>query len=814
MTMREEYLELRRAILKREYGYLNDRQRDAVFAAKGPVLILAGAGSGKTTVLINRIAYLIKYGNAFESDDFPAIVDDEEMDELTDFLQEKREMSDARLSELLASKPVKPWRILAITFTNKAAGELRDRLSAALSREDADAVWASTFHSACVRILRKECERIGYRKGFTVYDADDQKRVYKEVLEALQISEKTMPPRDAATVISSAKDRLVTPELFAIEAKKEQDKRKELLVPVYQGYQRRLMEANAMDFDDLIMKTVELFETCPDVLEEYQKKFEYILVDEYQDTNHAQYRLVSLLADPQRNICVVGDDDQSIYRFRGATIENILGFEGEYKDARVIRLEQNYRSTSYILNAANAVIANNRERKGKTLWTDRKGGTPIVDYTAEDERDESRYVADTILKNVAQGQPWRDHTVLYRMNAQSNELEMAFRRNGIPYRIIGGIRFFDREEVKDMLAYLQVIANHSDSLRLKRIVNKPARGIGAKSLQEAIAAAEYGGVELYDVLRHANEYSGISAAAQAGMLEFVATIEDLSALAQKKPLDELYDILIDRSHYAEMLLAKNSEENKTKLENIKELRTNIVHYMKEAEDPNLDGFLEEVALFTDIDRYDQDADAVVMMTIHSAKGLEFPNVFIVGMEEGIFPGMRSMEKVADMEEERRLAYVGITRAKNKLSVCHAARRLLFGQTSHNNVSRFVDELPSDCVVKEGGIKVEGERRKIGESRFSSDSGWHSTMPGAPVTRRSVTPRPTAPVTGSAKIAVKSTEPLPDYQVGMRLSHSAFGEGVIVSVKPTAGDLLLEINFTTAGTKRLMARFAQRYMKIL
>ncbi len=812
MTMREEYLELRRAILKSEYGYLNEKQREAVFAANGPLLILAGAGSGKTTVLINRIAYLIKYGNAFESDDFPDFIDDTEIEQLLDHMNGRRELPPHRLSELLASHRVRPWRILAITFTNKAAGEIRERLSAALSREEADAVWASTFHSACVRILRKDCERIGYRRGFTVYDADDQRRVYKEVLEALRISEKMMTPRDAASIISNAKDKLMTPEAFAAAAKKDGDKRMETLIPVYQGYQRRLLEANAMDFDDLIMKTVELFETCPDVLDTYREKFEYILVDEYQDTNHAQYRLVSLLANPRRNICVVGDDDQSIYRFRGATIENILGFEDEYQDARVIRLEQNYRSTAYILEAANAVIQNNRERKGKTLWTSREGGTKIVDYTSENEVEESRYVAETILKNVAKGQPWRNHTVLYRMNAQSNALELAFRKNGIPYRIIGGIRFFDRAEVKDMLAYLQVVANHADTLRLKRIINTPPRGIGPKSVLEAVAAAEGGGVELFDVIRRADEFDGISKGAQASMLQLAEMIHELSRLSEHRPLDELYDLLLERSHYVEMLLAKPSDENKARLENIKELKTNIVHYMKDADEPSLDGFLEEVALFTDIDRYDTEADAVTMMTIHSAKGLEFPNVFIVGMEEGIFPGLRSMERVADMEEERRLAYVGITRARDTLTLSHAMRHMLFGQTSHNGVSRFIDELPEACVVKEGGVSLSEEKRMVGGSKFGSDSGWSSVMPGAPVVRRAASrPSPAAP---PAKKASAAEAPLFDYTEGMRLSHSAFGEGTLTSVKPTAGDLLLEIDFDTAGKKRLMAKFAQKYMTVI
>lgn len=821
MTMREEYLELRRAILKQEYQHLNEKQREAVFAANGPLLILAGAGSGKTTVLINRIAYLIRYGNAYESDDFPAWIDDVELDQLDAHLNHQSQLSPERLAHLLASKPVKPWKILAITFTNKAAAELRERLSTALSREAADAVWASTFHSACVRILRKHCERIGYRSGFTIYDSDDQKRVYKEVLEALHLTEKQLSPRDAATIVSGAKDKLQTPEQFAAFVKQEagkkpvRDQRMEIMIPVYEGYQRRLMEANAMDFDDLIMKTVELFETCPDVLEEYRQKFEYILVDEYQDTNRAQYQLVSLLANPRRNICVVGDDDQSIYRFRGATIENILGFEDEYRDARVIRLEQNYRSTAFILNAANAVIRNNRERKGKTLWTAREGGTPIVDYTAESEVEESSYVAECILKNIANGTPWKNHTVLYRMNAQSNALELAFRKHAIPYRIIGGIRFFDRAEVKDMLAYLQVIANHADTLRLKRIINTPPRGIGQKSINEAVMAAEQTGTELFDILRYANNYDGIAKGAQASMLQLADMITSLSEMAKERPLDELYDILLERSHYVDALLAKPSDENKTRLENIQELKTNILHYMKEADEPSLDGFLEEIALFTDIDRYDAESDAVTMMTIHSSKGLEFPNVFIVGMEEGIFPGMRSMEHKEDMEEERRLAYVGITRARDTLTLTHAMRHMLFGQTSHNQVSRFLEELPDDCVVREGGVPIRKEEpRLMGGSRFDAACEWiPKRTTGSRTASYAFNRSETVTSTKKAE-PPRQDEPLFDYQPGMQLEHRAFGRGVLLSVKPTAGDLLLEIDFEQSGKKRLMAKFAQKYLKII
>ncbi len=806
ISAQERYLELRRAILKKEYSYLNPRQREAVFASEGPLLLLAGAGSGKTTVLINRIAYTVLYGRAYESDEIPSFIGDAEIEELSDHLSGKRECT--RLPKLLAVAPVKPWQIIAITFTNKAAGELKERLARTLGEDAAGTIWAATFHSACVRILRRHCERIGYKQGFTIYDDDDQKRVIKEVLKKLELDEKMYPPRSVAGIISRSKDVLMGPQGFT-RAHKD-DFRMSKVAEVYVEYQHQLKEANAMDFDDLIANTVKLFKECPDVLEEYQSKFSHVLIDEYQDTNHAQYVFASLLAASHRNICVVGDDDQSIYRFRGATIENILGFESEYEEARVIRLEQNYRSTQTILDAANAVIANNSERKGKTLWTEKGEGEKITDFTAEDEQAEGAYIADRILKNVRKGGNFRDHTILYRMNAQSNFLETAFQRNAIPYRIVGGTRFFERAEIKDMIAYLQVIVNPADTLRLTRIANVPVRGIGQKSLATAAEIAEESGEILLSVMKNASSHPEIGRTA-ASMERFAAMMESLSEDARTLPPDELYEEVMQRTGYYDSLYFKPSDENRARLENITELKSNIIDYMKRADEPTLTGFLEEVALYTDIDRYDAGADAVTMMTVHSSKGLEFPHVFIVGMEEGIFPSSRSMETLADTEEERRLAYVAITRARESLCLTHARRRMIFGQTSCNPLSRFVEEIPSELTEKVGSLRDHGGIKTDG-------------IPGGAVTRGysrpERTPQPTkkavsaASSSATSSIGYKPLERLPKYEPGMKVSHTVFGEGMLISCREIANDVLLEVAFDSHGTKRLLARSVQQYLKIV
>ncbi len=822
MTMREEYIALRKAILEKEYGHLNDMQRQAVLTAKGPLLILAGAGSGKTTVLINRIAYLIRFGDAYESQAFPDMVDDEVLNRLDAHLAGTSKCTASQLEAYLASDPVPPWKILAITFTNKAANELKERLARAIGSDKGEAVWASTFHSACVRILRKDCERIGYQPGFTIYDTVDQKHIIKEILAQKCIDDHVMTAKEAMSRISCAKDRLQTPQMFAAEAAK--DPRDQILVPVYQAYQQRLKESNAFDFDDLIIMTVRLLETCPDVLDYYQSKFDYVLVDEYQDTNTAQYRLVSLLSGKKRNICVVGDDDQSIYSFRGATIANILGFEEQYSDAKTIRLEQNYRSTGHILAAANSVIANNRARKGKNLWTEQGDGEKITYYTAVDGLSEASFVAGTVLKGITGGKNFRDYAILYRTNAQSNALEIVLRKNGIPYRVVSGTAFFEREEIKDMMAYLQVISNPMDDLRLKRIINKPARGIGDKTVSTLETVAENNGFPLFEAMELSlTDESILSTAARGAVAKFMELLRKSRELSQTVALDGLYDILVEATGYADMLLAKPDDRNLSKLENIKELKSNIVTYMKEAEAPSLQGFLEEMALFTDLDQYTDGDDKVTLMTVHSAKGLEFPTVFLVGMEEGIFPSLMSMARPESIEEERRLAYVAVTRARQELYISRANQRLLYGKTEHHLASRFLEEIPETVLNIRSELPQTSWDDSDGWGRRNHQSQWNAPrVSHTPVQRTFVSPvsaagtpsHRTQASPAKPQVPVATQGNLEGFVEGARLHHSAFGEGIIVQVKPTAGDLYLTVKFDNGQQKMLMAKYASRFLTLL
>ncbi len=805
--LKNAYIKLRRSILEREYAFLNNKQREAVFAASGPLLVLAGAGSGKTTALINRIAYLIKYGNAYESDCVPEHITPEKIDELRAHLEGRVECAPERLSFLLADRPVKPWRILAITFTNKAAGEIKDRLRRVLA-DESDGIWAATFHSACVRILRRDCERIGYKPGFTIYDSEDSVRVIKDCMEKLGINVKEFIPKAVAEVISRAKDALLTPSAF-LEANKG-DSRLVTIAKIYRLYQSALFDANAFDFDDLIMQTVRLLQESDEARSFYNEKFSHILVDEYQDTNHAQYMLVSLLARPRDNLCVVGDDDQSIYGFRGATIDNILNFEKEFENARVIKLEQNYRSTSNILDAANAVIENNRNRKGKTLWTDRKGGDKIVVYEAEDEQAESAFVADTILKDISNGMSWASHTVLYRMNVQSNVIEQALRYKSIPYRIIGGMRFYDRAEVKDMMSYLQVILNPADTLRLARIVNTPARGIGEKTFGLVLKAAEELKITPFEAMKNADRINILERHAQ-NLKRFADMISELIEHSKLVPVDELYEELMDRSGYRDALIMKPNDDNRSRLENIMELKTNIVYYMKAADAPSLQGFLEETALLTDIDRYDENADAVTLMTIHSAKGLEFPVTFIVGLEDGLFPSMRSVETPAGMEEERRLAYVGITRAKDALYLTYTRHRMIFGRTSHNAVSRFIGELPSECIVLKGKRPVKAYEPGEVPGGHRSETSREERQKRKTIPTSSWKSSDMLPNISASKI--KPSEPGKRFNVGAEVTHSVFGDGIVLSRKDTAGDSLLEIRFEKYGVKRMMENYTRQFLTL-
>ena len=792
--MISRYIAARRQYIASQFQNLNPMQLEAVLTTQGPLLLLAGAGSGKTTVLINRIANLIRFGCASDSE----LVLDTATEEDVAFLEELQEpISDfdrRRADYLCAVEPVAPWSILAITFTNKAAGELKERLVAMLGPDGQD-VWAMTFHSACCRILRRDAERVGFTSHFTIYDTADSERIMKDIIKEMGLDDKTFPAKYVLSIISKEKDAMTSPERLLARAEMNGDFRMKHVARAYQIYQTRLKDNNAVDFDDIILLTVKLLQENEDIRTYYQRKFKYVLVDEYQDTNHMQYLLTSLLAGGYENICVVGDDDQSIYRFRGATIENILNFEKQYRGSRVIRLEQNYRSTQAILNAANAVIAHNLGRKGKRLWTANGAGEPITVYEASDERAEANFVASRILAGTKRGQ-FKDHAILYRTNAQSNAIENACKFNGIPYRIIGGTRFFDRAEVKDMLAYLVVLNNRADDLRLKRIINNPPRGLGAKTIETAERLAVAAGKPLYDVVADPYSYAPLEKSANK-LMQFVIMLEDLASLLESgMNLPEFYDEVMRRTGYAKALELKPTEENKTRLENIKELRSSILNYVENSTEPTLAGFLEEIALYTDIEQYNASDDAVVMMTMHSAKGLEFPHVFLVGMEDGLFPGMRAIGDHDEMEEERRLCYVAITRAKQTLTISHARQRMLYGRTNAAMASRFLKEIPENITVKKGGYQQRGDY-------FTGESAY--VRPVQPVKKPSYTTYAAPKATPAAYL---------DLNKGDMVEHTAFGRGLVLSVLKMSGDALLEIAFDQIGTKKLMAKTASAHMKKL
>ncbi len=784
--MHRRFVSARRNYIAAQFSNLNEMQLKAALTTQGPLLLLAGAGSGKTTVLISRIANLVRYGRASDSEELPPYVAEEDVE----YLESLFGQHDAHADELCALEPATPWSILAITFTNKAANELKERLEKMLGAQAQD-IWAMTFHSACCRILRREIERLGYTRSFTIYDSSDSERLMKELLRERNWDEKVFPPRAVLGEISRAKDAMRSPKDFA--ASVGEDFRLRHIAQLYEAYQERLKASNALDFDDIIVLTVRLLQEHGEVREYYQRKFRYVLIDEYQDTNHAQYLLASLLAGGHKNLCVVGDDDQSIYRFRGATIRNILEFENEYKGAQVIRLEQNYRSTQCILDAANAVISHNRGRKGKRLWTNNGSGDKILYYEAYNEQEEAAFVADQILSERRAGRDFRDNAVLYRANALSNTIEFAFKRAGVPYRIIGGTRFFDRAEVKDMLAYLWVINNRADDLRLRRILNQPPRGIGDKTVEAIDRLCAASGKPLYSVISDPYSYPAVERSAQK-LLKFTVLIEECAELLQTLPLPEFYEELLIRTGYVAMLEEKNEPENQTRLENVRELKSSIVNYCETTDEPTLGGFLEEIALFTDIDRYDADADAVVLMTIHSAKGLEFPNVFLVGAEDGLFPGSRCFGEEQEMEEERRLCYVAITRAKRRLTVTGARQRMLYGHTTYAKPSRFLDEIPAELLIREG------KRPPAGQAAATR----------AP---QAQPPRVTGAFS-ARKPASASAAPLPNFAKGDTVRHDTFGVGMVLSVLPTGNDAMLEIAFDSVGTKRLMARTAAARMKKL
>lgn len=788
MTNGQRFTGAKRAALEKYFGRLNDMQKKAVFTVKGPVLVLAGAGSGKTSVLVNRIANMVTFGNAYNDENVPASVSEEDIGFLEAYDGSRDEAIVSRLADIIAVDRVSPWNILAITFTNKAAGELKERLASMLGN-DADSVCAATFHSACVRILRREIENLGYyTSSFTIYDSDDSQRLLKSCYEPLDLSDKAFPPRMVLSMISSAKDKLIAPDEFENAAKG--DYRKMGIAKLYRLYQTRLRDANAVDFDDIIRLTVELFEKEPDVLQHYRNLYKYIMVDEYQDTNQAQFRLVSLLSEGHKNLCVVGDDDQSIYRFRGATIENILGFENQFENAEVIRLEQNYRSTQNILNAANSVIANNESRKEKRLWTSAGDGSKVTVYRAFDESAESAYVADEILSAVDKGASYGNFAVLYRMNAQSNSLERTFTRSGIPYRVIGGLKFYDRKEIKDITSYLALLNNNRDMLRFKRVINEPKRGIGDATVSMIEQISGDLNISPIEVMRDCASYPVLSKKSLV-LVKTANMFIHLSDFAETHSLSELLDELLDKTGYANAMKALG-DEGIGRLENISELKTTMTQYEEaNGDEASLSGFLEEISLYTDLDKLDSDDNAVSMMTMHSAKGLEFPTVFIVGAEEGIFPGNRSMDTQEDMEEERRLAYVAITRAKEKLFITYAKQRMLFGFTNRNLISRFAKEIGRDYVEKIDST-VRTEETSAADEVIVQSAPKYSLK--SELANR------------KAEQSKKSVNA--DFSVGERVRHNVFGDGTVLSVKKISNDAMLEVAFDSVGTKKLMANFAK------
>ena len=723
-NLQQEFCKLRDTYIEKQFGRLNEMQRAAVFTTSGPLLILAGAGSGKTTVLVNRIANLIRFGSAHGSSWTPREVTEDDVKALRTALMTGTD-APGWLDGMLRKDAVRSWNVMAITFTNKAAGELKERLRNMLGGEEGDEVFASTFHSACVRILRRWAEEIGYPRSFTIYDTDDSQRVMKTVYKELSVDDKFFPVKSAINQMSRWKDQLVSPaEALQTPAK---DTKGALAARVYAAYEKKLKEAGAFDFDDLIYQTVQLLAEHKEARDFYQNKYRYLLVDEYQDTSVAQFRLVSLLTGPEKNICVVGDDDQSIYRFRGATIENILNFERVYPGTKTIRLEQNYRSTSNILNAANCVIQHNTERKGKTLWTQNGEGDKVQVYTAENEQDEASHIADIIGQHLREGGHLADHAVLYRMNAQSAPLESYFTRAGIPHKIVGGQRFNDRKEVKDIHSYMSIVANPRDDVRLRRIINEPARKIGATTIDVIADLAGQEGVSMLEIIRHADQYAKLSRAI-APLYKFYQIYERLQDSLENKTLDEFASDVIEITGYKAMLeadAAKGHEDAADRLQNLGQLVNNVKNYCdQQGEEASLEGYLEDIALISDIDNYNESADQVVLMTIHSAKGLEFPYVFLIGMEEGVFPSEMSKYSEADLEEERRLAYVGITRAKKELYISNSVTRMLYGRTQRNEPSRFLREIEPE-YLEETRSPVLEQRSRLG----GWGSNYSDTVPG-------------------------------------------------------------------------------------
>lgn len=784
----KDFNKIKRKCIDRFFSRTNERQREAIYQTEGAVLIIAGAGSGKTTVLCNRIANLLLFGKSYNTDFERQVSDDDEkfLREFADGSAEINISSTGRLSALLGYEKAAPWRVMAVTFTNKAAAELKERLQNMNAPGGGD-VFAGTFHSACVRILRRGIEALGYKSSFTIYDTDDSLRVIKDVMKDLNISDKAFSPKEFQSRISRAKDQLITPQDFSVMADNGRaDFRLEKVKDIYIEYQRRLKNANALDFDDIIMKTVELFESDAAVLERWQKSFDYIMVDEYQDTNTAQYRLISLLAKGSGNLCVVGDEDQSIYRFRGATIENILSFEKEF-GAKVVKLEQNYRSTETILDAANAVISNNTQRKGKALWSDLGEGEKIKLDLFQNETEEADFVSKTILDFKEQGGQFRDCAVLYRINAMSRNPELSMAKSGIPYRIVGGTKFYDRKEIKDMLAYMSVINNNSDTVRLSRIINEPKRGIGDATQAEIFRIADGLGITPVEVMERSDEFQDLSK--KTKILEPLGRMFRELGEDDERPLDCMIDDILAATGY-ENMLKMQGDEGAVRLENIQELKSGMITFMEENEEHTLSDYLENIALITDLDSYDTDEDKVTLMTMHGAKGLEFENVFIIGAEENIFPSYRAQVDMNETEEERRLAYVAVTRAKKRLFITHTRQRLLFGNTQRNRVSRFVTEMPEKDVL----FTDHTMHTYIQKPQHPVKSGYLQQE-----TRHAKAEKMAARISAAHAQVFAS---------GDRINHRVFGDGTVLNVTPMGNDNLLEIAFDKVGTKKIMANFAK------
>ena len=766
------------------YDTLNEPQKEAVFHTEGPLLILAGAGSGKTRVLTHRIACLID------------------------------------------EKGVNPWNILAITFTNKAAGEMRQRVDS-LVNFGSESIWVSTFHSMCVRILRRFIERLGYDNRFTIYDTDDQKTLMREVCRKVDIDTKVFKERSLLSTISSAKNEMILPDEFELNAGGDFGRQK--IAKVYREYEAQLKSNNALDFDDLLVKTVQLLETQPDVLEYYQERFRYIMVDEYQDTNTVQFRLVSLLAGKYKNLCVVGDDDQSIYKFRGANIRNILDFEHEFPDARVIKLEQNYRSTGNILNAANGVISHNKGRKEKTLWTDNGEGDKVHLRQFDTAYDEAEFIAEDIRREVREGASYNDNAVLYRTNAQSRLFEEKFIAMNIPYKIVGGINFYARREIKDLLAYLKTVDNGQDDLAVRRIINVPKRGIGLTTINRIQESATERGIGFYEALLAPEMIPGVGRSVSK-LDSFAALIEYFKGRLGQESITDLLREIIEKTGYIESLEAEDKVEAESRIENIDELLNKAAAYEEDCQDrgeePNLSGFLEEVALVADIDSLEEDQDYVVLMTLHSAKGLEFPHVYLAGMEDGLFPSQMTIKSDdnEDLEEERRLCYVGITRAERELTLTCARRRMVRGETQYNKLSRFVKEIPME-LIDTGNKKIEKETEIPVQNTYSHAKQAFRAQPfaaqfGGYGSGRASGPSGTAGGTGKGAgkqpfSALQKGSQLTagkggklSYGVGDRVRHVKFGEGTVLEIKEGGRDYEVTVQFDSAGVRKMFAMFAK------